>query len=216
MEIKTRQDLIRKYIDFFKKKNHKEIPYSSLIPENDPTVLFTTAGMHPLVPFILGQKHPLGNKLVGVQKCIRTGDIKEVGDEVHHTFFEMLGNWSLGDYFKEEQLSWVLEFFNKELDLEKEKLFATKEMERLRSVPFLNFQNGTEETYACSTTHPVSGEQAELNKLRAGQFCRNVSAYGSPPDPDIQWVTVTIKWNNDNNVQQLPLTMDTLIYESGL
>jgi len=93
---------------------------------------------------------------------------------------------------------------------------ATKEMERLRSVPFLNFQNGTEETYACSTTHPVSGEQAELNKLRAGQFCRNVSAYGSPPDPDIQWVTVTIKWNNDNNVQQLPLTMDTLIYESGL
>ena len=125
MEIKTRQDLIRKYIDFFKKKNHKEIPYSSLIPENDPTVLFTTAGMHPLVPFILGQKHPLGNKLVGVQKCIRTGDIKEVGDEVHHTFFEMLGNWSLGGYFKKEAIEYSFEFLAKTLKIPKEKIAVT-------------------------------------------------------------------------------------------
>ena len=86
-EIKTRQQLIEKYIEFFKKKNHKHIPGSSLIPENDPTVLFTTAGMHPLVPFLLGQKHPLGKRLVDVQKCIRTQDIDEVGDEIHHTFF---------------------------------------------------------------------------------------------------------------------------------
>ena len=95
---KTRQELIRAYIDFFKNNGHKEIPSASLIPENDPTVLFTTAGMHPLVPFLLGQVHPLKTKrLVDVQKCVRTQDIDEVGDSVHHTFFEMLGNWSLGD-----------------------------------------------------------------------------------------------------------------------
>ena len=83
----TRQELIAAYVNFFKSKGHKHIPSASLIPENDPTVLFTTAGMHPLVPFLLGQKHPLGNRLVNVQKCVRTGDIDEVGDEVHHTFF---------------------------------------------------------------------------------------------------------------------------------
>ncbi len=110
MAITTRQELIRKYIEFFKSKEHKEIPSASLIPENDPTVLFTTAGMHPLVPFLLGQPHPLGKRLCDVQKCIRTGDIEEVGDEVHHTFFEMLGNWSLGDYFKKEAIEWSFEF----------------------------------------------------------------------------------------------------------
>jgi len=121
-EIKTRQKLIRAYIDFFKKKQHHEIPSASLIPENDPSVLFTTAGMHPLVPFLLGQKHPLGKRLVDVQKCIRTGDIDDVGDEVHHTFFEMLGNWSLGDYFKKEAISFSLEFLTKVLGLSFEKL----------------------------------------------------------------------------------------------
>jgi len=120
--IKTRQELIRKYIEFFKKQNHKEIPSSSLIPENDPTVLFTTAGMHPLVPFLLGQKHPLGKRIVDVQKCIRTVDIEEVGDNVHHTFFEMLGNWSLGDYWKENAIKMTLEFITKELKISKEKL----------------------------------------------------------------------------------------------
>ena len=106
----TRKELIKKYIDFFKSKNHKEIPNSSLVPANDPTVLFTTAGMHPLVPFLLGQSHPLGKRLVNVQRCIRTGDIDEVGDESHHTFFEMLGNWSLGDYFKKEAINFSFEF----------------------------------------------------------------------------------------------------------
>jgi len=96
----NRNELIKLYIQFFKNKGHKEIPNVSLIPENDPTVLFTTAGMHPLVPFLISQTHPLGKKLVGVQRCIRTGDIDKVGDTTHHTFFEMLGNWSLGDYFK--------------------------------------------------------------------------------------------------------------------
>ena len=97
-------ELKRRYIEFFKKKGHKEIRNSSLIPENDPTVLFTTAGMHPLVPYLLGQKHPLGKRLVNIQRCIRTGDIDDVGDDVHLTFFEMLGNWSLGDYFKKEAI----------------------------------------------------------------------------------------------------------------
>ena len=121
----TREQLIRKYIDFFKKKKHREIPNSSLIPENDPTVLFTTAGMHPLVPFLLGQKHPLGKRLVNNQKCIRTGDIEEVGDEIHHTFFEMLGNWSLGDYFKKEAIEMSFEFLTKILKIPKEKLAIT-------------------------------------------------------------------------------------------
>ncbi len=124
-EIKTRQQLIEKYIEFFKKKNHKHIPGSSLIPENDPTVLFTTAGMHPLVPFLLGQKHPLGKRLVDVQKCIRTQDIDEVGDSVHHTFFEMLGNWSLGDYFKKEAINFSFEFLIKELGIPKERFAVT-------------------------------------------------------------------------------------------
>lgn len=118
----SRQELIEKYISFFEKKNHKKIPSSSLIPSNDPTVLFTTAGMHPLVPYLLGQKHPLGKRLVSVQKCIRTQDIEEIGDSTHHTFFEMLGNWSLGDYGKEDAIKYSFEFLTKELKIPVEKL----------------------------------------------------------------------------------------------
>ena len=108
--IKCAADLRRLYLKFFESKGHAVIPSASVIPENDPTVLFTTAGMHPLVPYLLGAKHPMGNKLTDVQKCIRTGDIDEVGDASHCTFFEMLGNWSLGDYFKKEAISWSWEF----------------------------------------------------------------------------------------------------------
>ena len=104
------RELREKYLNFFKAKEHIILPSASLIPENDPTVLFTTAGMQPLVPYLLGQKHPLGKRLVNVQKCIRTGDIEEVGDNSHLTFFEMLGNWSLGDYWKEESINWSWEF----------------------------------------------------------------------------------------------------------
>ncbi len=103
-------ELRRKYIDFFVTKGHAEIPSASLVPENDPSVLFTTAGMHPLVPYLMGEKHPAGNRLVDYQKCVRTGDIDEVGDNTHLTFFEMLGNWSLGDYFKDESIEWSYEF----------------------------------------------------------------------------------------------------------
>jgi len=119
------REVVNRYLDFFKSKGHSVIPSAPLIPENDPTVLFTTAGMHPLVPFLLGEPHPKGKRLVNVQKCIRTGDIDEVGDDTHLTFFEMLGNWSLGDYFKKEALSWSYEFLIKELKIPKEKLYVT-------------------------------------------------------------------------------------------
>ncbi len=121
----NRKTLIKKYIEFFKSKDHKEISNSSLVPKDNPTVLFTTAGMHPLVPFLLGQKHPQGKRLCNVQKCIRTGDIEEVGDETHHTFFEMLGNWSLGDYFKEDSIKYSFEFLTKVLKIPHEKLAVT-------------------------------------------------------------------------------------------
>ena len=106
----TSESLRKMYLDFFKSKGHAVIASASLIPENDPTVLFTTAGMHPLVPYLLGEKHPAGKRLTDVQKCVRTGDIDEVGDSSHCTFFEMLGNWSLGDYFKQEMIPWSFEF----------------------------------------------------------------------------------------------------------
>ncbi len=104
----------QKFLDFFKEKGHAVLPSAPLLPENDPTVLFTTAGMHPLVPFLMGEEHPNGTRLVNFQKCIRTGDIDEVGDESHLTFFEMLGNWSLGDYFKEDAIKWSYEFLTGE------------------------------------------------------------------------------------------------------
>ena len=121
----TRKELIKKYLDFFKSKNHKEISNASLIPENDPTVLFTTAGMQPLVPYFLGQPHPQGKRLCNIQKCIRTVDIEGVGDTYHHTFFEMLGNWSLGDYWKKEAIELTYEFITKILKIPKERLAVT-------------------------------------------------------------------------------------------
>ena len=123
----TGKELREKYINFFIEKGHKQISGKSLIPENDPTVLFTTAGMHPLVPYLLGEEHPAGTRLVNFQKCIRTGDIDSVGDPSHLTFFEMLGNWSLGDYFKEDALAWSYEFLTSEkyLGLDKNKLSVT-------------------------------------------------------------------------------------------
>ena len=121
----TANELRQKFIDFFVSKDHKQISGASLIPENDPTVLFTTAGMHPLVPYILGSEHPSGRRLVNYQKCIRTGDIEAVGDPHHLTFFEMLGNWSLGDYFKEEAIAYSHEFLTTVLGLETDELSVT-------------------------------------------------------------------------------------------
>ena len=118
-------EIRNKYLDFFKKHGHSVIPSAPLIPENDPSVLFTTAGMQPLVPYLLGEKHPEGKRLTDYQKCVRTNDIDEVGDNRHLTFFEMLGNWSLGDYFKEESIAMSFEFLTKELGIPVEKLYVT-------------------------------------------------------------------------------------------
>ncbi|MCH3917193.1 MAG: alanine--tRNA ligase [Spirochaetia bacterium] len=121
----TADALRQNFIDFFVSKGHKQISGGSLIPDNDPTVLFTTAGMHPLVPYILGQEHPSGNKLCDYQKCIRTGDIDSVGDPHHLTFFEMLGNWSLGAYFKKEAIAYSFEFLTKVLGIDVNRLSVT-------------------------------------------------------------------------------------------
>ena len=121
----NRKELIEKYLEFFKSKDHKVIQNASLIPENDPTALFISAGMHPLVPFLLGQSHPSGKRLCSVQKCVRTTDIEEVGDNCHHTFIEMLGNWSLGDYWKKEAIEYSFEFLTKILKIPKEEIAVT-------------------------------------------------------------------------------------------
>ena len=113
------------YINFFVSKNHKQIPSAPVVPENDPSVLFNTAGMMPLIPYLKGQKHPYGTRLCDYQKCIRTNDLDSVGDTTHHTFFEMLGNWSLGDYFKQESIEWSFEFLTKHLNIPVEKLAVT-------------------------------------------------------------------------------------------
>ena len=121
----TRKELIQKYIEFFVSKNHKVIENASLVPKEDPTVLFTTAGMHPLVPYLLGNTHSQGKRLCNIQRCLRTDDIDEVGDNCHHTFFEMLGNWSLGDYWKKEAIEMSVEFLTKQLKIPKEKISVT-------------------------------------------------------------------------------------------
>ena len=118
-------DLKDSYLNFFKSKGHKIIPSAPIIPENDPTSLFNTAGMQPLVPYLKGENHPEGRRLVDVQKCFRTNDLDSIGDTTHHTFFEMLGNWSLGDYFKKESISWSFEFLTRELNIPKERLAVT-------------------------------------------------------------------------------------------
>ena len=136
LNVMTAQDIIQKYISFFEKKGHKRIPNAPLVPQNDPTTLFTSSGMQPLVPYLLGEEHPMGKRLVNVQNSFRAQDIDEIGDNRHTTFFRMLGNWSLGDpaspktssrggYFKKEQLPWIWEFVTKELGIPAEKLYVT-------------------------------------------------------------------------------------------
>ncbi len=121
----TREELIDKFRKFFEDKGHAWIPSAPLIPEGDTSTLFISAGIHPLVPYFIGQKHPMGNRLANVQECLRTGDIEEVGDTYHHTWFEMLGNWSLGSYFKEESIKWSWEFLTEVLGIDSERLAVT-------------------------------------------------------------------------------------------
>jgi len=104
------EEIRSRFLKFFEKRGHKIIPSASLVPENDPSVLFNTAGMQPLVPYLLGQDHPMGKRIVDIQKCVRTGDLDDIGDNRHFSFFEMMGNWSLGDYFKEDAIKWSYEF----------------------------------------------------------------------------------------------------------
>ena len=113
------------FIKFFEKNGHKQIPSSPIVPENDPTVLFNTAGMQPLVPYLMGEEHPYGRRLCDYQKCVRLTDLDEIGDKTHHTFFEMLGNWSLGDYFKKEAIGYSFEFLTKVLNIPLERLAIT-------------------------------------------------------------------------------------------
>jgi len=121
----TPDQLRQKYLDFFARQGHAIVPSAPLVPENDPTTLFTGSGMQPMVPYLLGEKHPKGTRITDSQKCFRSQDIEEVGDNRHTTFFEMLGNWSLGDYFKKEQLRWFFEFLTKEVGLDPQRLFVT-------------------------------------------------------------------------------------------
>ncbi len=121
----TTQQILEKYLNFFKQKGHKQIPNVSLIPENDPSLLFVNSGMFPLVPYLSGEPHPLGNRLVNIQRSLRLKDIDEIGDKTHTLVFHMIGNWSLGDYFKKDQLPWAYEFFIEELKLDPQKMIAT-------------------------------------------------------------------------------------------
>ncbi|MCU0679285.1 MAG: alanine--tRNA ligase [Planctomycetes bacterium] len=121
----TANEIRKKYLEFFRQRGHALVPSASLLPENDPSSLFTSSGMQPLVPYLMGEKHPAGQRLADSQKCFRAGDIEEVGDNRHNTFFEMLGNWSLGDYFKQEQLNWFWEFLTEELLITPERLYVS-------------------------------------------------------------------------------------------
>jgi alanyl-tRNA synthetase len=121
----TPDELRQAYLSFFEAQDHAVVPSSPLVPENDPTTLFTGSGMQPMVPYLLGETHPKGNRIVDSQKCFRSQDIEEVGDNRHTTFFEMLGNWSLGDYFKKEQLRWIFTFLVEKVGFDPNKLFVT-------------------------------------------------------------------------------------------
>ena len=121
----TTQEIRKKYLAYFEKKAHKSIPRALLVPNNDPTTLFTGSGMQPLIPYLLGEPHQEGSRLVNSQTCFRAQDIEDVGDNRHTTFFEMLGNWSLGDYFKKDQITWFFNFLVEEVGLNPEKLYVT-------------------------------------------------------------------------------------------
>ena len=191
------QEIRQKYLEFFKSKGHAIIPSASLIPENDPTVLFTTAGMHPLVPYLMGEKHPAGTRLTNAQKSVRTTDIEEVGDTTHHTFFEMLGNWSLGDYFKKESLEWSWEFLTAKqwLGLDPERL-AVSVFAGDKDAPF------DKETYKI-------WEGLGVNKKKIAQLPKSANWWGmekGPCGPDSEifyWVgemdKIPESFNDDNN-----------------
>lgn len=163
-------DIRRKFIEFYTARGHVEIPSESLVPENDPTTLFTSSGMQPLVPYLLGQPHPLGKRLVNSQKAFRAQDIEEVGDNRHMTFFEMLGNWSLGDYFKKEQLSWIWEFLTKELNLPKDRLYVSVlEGDSESATIWKKLGMPAEKIFSYDVTKNWWSRTGEPNKMPAGE-----------------------------------------------
>lgn len=153
----TTSDIRAKFLSFFASKGHAVIPSAKLVPENDPTTLFTGSGMQPMVPFLLGEKHPLGTRITDSQKCFRSQDIEEVGDNRHTTFFEMLGNWSLGDFFKKEQVTWMFEFLTKEVGLDPKNLYVTV----FRGSPDLNIPRDTEAVELWKACFASAGVEAK-------------------------------------------------------
>ena len=217
------------YIDFFVSKGHKQIPSAPVVPENDPSVLFNTAGMQPLIPYLMGQPHPYGTRLVDYQKCIRTNDLDSVGDKTHHTFFEMLGNWSLGDYFKEESISYSFEFLTKILNIPVEKIAVTvfagdNDIPR-DEVSFNTWKNlgidenkiaylGKEDNFWIAGESGPCGPDTEIFYFRSDD---EVPSYFDPKDE--RWVEI---WNNvfmqyyknsDGKISDLPI-IDLLLEKS--
>ena len=207
------------YIDFFISKEHKQIPSAPVVPENDPSVLFNTAGMQPLIPYLMGQVHPYGTRLCDYQKCIRTNDLENIGDTYHHTFFEMLGNWSLGDYFKEESITWSFEFLTKVLNIDVNRLAVTvfagnetipKDEEAINLWKKL----GINENRICPTKDDnfwIAGETGPCGPDTEIFYFRSNDEIPEKFDPeDSRWVEI---WNNvfmqynkdkDGKVTELP------------
>ena len=207
------------YINFFKSKDHVQIPSASIVPENDPSVLFITAGMQPLIPYLMGQPHPLGTRIVDYQKCLRTNDLDSVGDSTHHTFFEMLGNWSLGDYFKDEAISWSFEFLTKHLNIPIERLAITV-YEGSGNIPFdkVSYNKwlslGIPEGRIAKTVEDnfwIAGETGPCGPDTEIFYFRSDDEIPDTFDPeDERWVEI---WNNvfmeffkdeDGNITELP------------
>ncbi len=196
----TSNEIRNKFLGFFEKRGHAVIPSASLIPENDPSVLFTTAGMHPLVPYLLGEKHPGGARLTDVQKCVRTGDIDEVGDYAHHTFFEMLGNWSLGDYFKKEVIAWSYEFLTSPeyLGLDKNRIAVSV---------FAGDSDAPFDTEAYETWKSLGIPESRIAKLSKKNNWWGPAGEAGPCGPDTEmfyWVgspeEVPESFNDDNSL----------------
>ena len=207
------------YINYFVSKGHKQIPSAPVVPENDPSVLFNTAGMQPLIPYLMGQPHPYGTRLVDYQKCIRTNDLDEIGDTTHHTFFEMLGNWSLGDYFKDESISYSFEFLTKVLNIPIERLAVTvyagdknipfDEVSHNKwlslGIPEKRIARNVEDNFWIAGTSGPCGPDTEIFYFRSND---EISEVFDPEDD--RWVEI---WNNvfmefykdeNGNVTELP------------
>ncbi|GHT49842.1 alanine--tRNA ligase [Spirochaetia bacterium] len=217
-------ELRQKYIDFFKSKAHAQIQGKSLLPDNDPTVLFTTAGMHPLVPYLLGAEHPAGQRLVDFQKCIRTGDIDSVGDFSHLTFFEMLGNWSLGDYFKEDAIKMSYEFLTSKewLGIPHDKLGVTvfegeegiprddESAEVWRSLGFskdkISFRPRSDNWWGPAGATGPCGPDSEMFIDMGGEPCSETCAPGCGCGKWLEiWNDVFMQFNKDENGKYIPL-----------